>query len=94
MKEIMQLGSVSWVGTVIVGILAGWLAGSVTGSRHGLIINLVIGLVGSFVGFYAARAAGINLHEIFHGWFWGNLIVSAAGASVLLIILRMFGGTR
>ena len=84
MDQIMQLGGVGFWGTVLIGILAGWLAEKFTGSDHGLIMNLIIGLVGSWIGFFVANAAGIQLGEVFHGWFWGNLLVSAAGAIIVL----------
>ncbi len=92
MDQIMQLGSVGFWGTVIIGILAGWLAHKVVGGRGGLIWNLIIGLIGSWIGFYVANAAGIQLGEVFHGWFWGNLLVSAAGAVILLLPFRLLRG--
>ncbi len=94
MDQIMQLGGVGFWGTVLIGILAGWLAEKFTGSDHGLIMNLIIGLVGSWIGFFVANAAGIQLGEVFHGWFWGNLLVSAAGAIILLVVLKLFRGSR
>jgi uncharacterized membrane protein YeaQ/YmgE (transglycosylase-associated protein family) len=90
MDSIMQLGSVGFWGTVLIGILAGWLAHKVVGGHGGLIWNLIVGLVGSWLGFFIASSAGIQLTEVFHGWFWGNLLVSAAGAAILLGVLRMF----
>ena len=92
MDRVMQLGDVHFWGTIIIGILAGWLAHKVMGGRGGLIWNLIIGLVGSWIGFLAADKFNIHLGEIFHGWFWGNLIVSAAGAIVLLFIIRIVRG--
>ncbi|MBK8771723.1 MAG: GlsB/YeaQ/YmgE family stress response membrane protein [Rhizobiales bacterium] len=88
------MGGVGFWGTVLIGILAGWLAEKFTGSDHGLIMNLIIGLVGSWIGFFVANAAGIQLGEVFHGWFWGNLLVSAAGAIILLVVLKLFRGSR
>ena len=92
MEKIMQLGDVSFWGTVLIGILAGWLAHMVMGGRGGLIWNLIIGLAGSWIGFFVAKKLNIDLTEFFHGWFWGNLLVSAAGAIVLLFILRIMRG--
>ncbi len=88
----MQLGDVHFWGTVVIGILAGWLAHTVMGGRGGLIWNLIIGLIGSWIGFFVAEKLNIHLTEFFHGWFWGNLLVSAAGAIVLLFILRILRG--
>ena len=95
MDQIMQLGGVGIGGTIVIGLVAGWLAEKLTGSDHGLIKNLFFGLVGSWLGFFVANAAGIQLGEVFHGWFWGNMLVSAAGAVVIISIMKMlFGGKK
>ena len=47
---------------------------------HGLLKNIIIGVIGSYIGAFLANLLGIQLGEIFSGWFWGNLIVAAAGA--------------
>ena len=92
MDSIMQLGAVGIGGTILIGILAGWVAEKVTGSDHGIIMNLIFGVAGSWLGFFAADAAGIQLGEFFSGWFWGNLLVSAAGAVILLTVVRVLRG--
>ena len=94
MGDIMQLGSVGIGGTILIGIIAGWIAEKLTGSNVGLIVNLITGLIGSWLGFFIAKQAGIQLGEIFHGWFIGNVIVSAAGAVILLMVLKMLRGKR
>ncbi len=94
MDQIMQLGAVGIGGTILIGILAGWVAEELTGSDQGLIMNLIFGIAGSWLGFFAANKVGINLGEIFHGWFWGNLLVSAAGAVILLLVLKLLRGKR
>ena len=94
MGDIMQLGSVGIGGTILIGIVAGWIAEKLTGSNVGMITNLITGLIGSWIGFFVAKQAGIQLGEIFHGWFIGNVLVSAAGAIVLLLVLKMLRGKR
>ncbi len=94
MQGIMDIGSVGFWGTVLIGILAGWVAEKVTGSNMGLIMNLITGIIGSWIGFFIANAANIQLGEFFHGWFWGNLVVSAAGAIILLLVLKVLRGRR
>ncbi len=94
MDQIMQLGSVGIGGTILIGIVAGWIAEKLTGSNVGLIVNLITGLIGSWIGFFIAKQAGIQLGEIFHGWFWGNVLVSAAGAILLLMVLKLMRGRR
>jgi uncharacterized membrane protein YeaQ/YmgE (transglycosylase-associated protein family) len=94
MEGIMQLGAVGIGGTILIGILAGWVAEKVTGSDHGMIMNLIFGIAGSWLGFFAASAAGVQLGEFFSGWFWGNLLVSAAGAVILLTVLKLLRGKK
>ncbi len=94
MQNIMDIGSVGFWGTILIGILAGWVAEKVTGSNMGLIMNLITGIIGSWIGFFIANAANIQLGEFFHGWFWGNLVVSAAGAIILLLVLKLLRGRR
>jgi uncharacterized membrane protein YeaQ/YmgE (transglycosylase-associated protein family) len=94
MQGIMDIGSVGFWGTILIGILAGWIAEKVTGSNMGLIMNLIVGIIGSWIGFFIANAAHIQLGEIFQGWFLGNLVVSAAGAIILLLVLKLLRGRR
>ena len=81
-----------WIGTLFIGALAGIIADKVMKSNHGLLMNIVIGIVGSYIGAFLANALGIQLGEIFSGWFWGNLIVAAIGAVVLIWALRLVRG--
>lgn len=94
MNNLMDLGTVSFGGTLLIGVLAGYIAEKITGSDVGIVINLITGLVGSFIGFFLANAAGIQLGEIFSGWFWGNLVVSAIGATILLFVIKILRGRR
>ncbi|PZF77096.1 GlsB/YeaQ/YmgE family stress response membrane protein [Aestuariivirga litoralis] len=85
-------GGVGWIGTLFIGALAGIIADKVMKTNHGLLMNIVIGIVGSYIGAFLANALGIQLGEIFSGWFWGNLIVAAVGAVVLIWLLRLVRG--
>ncbi len=90
MNNLMDLGGgVGWIGTLFIGGLAGWIAEKIMKTDHGLLRNIVVGILGSIVGAFLANALGIRLNEIFQGWFLGNLIVSAIGAIVLILILRV-----
>ena len=90
MNNLMDLGGgVGWLGTLLIGLLAGWIAESVIGFHMGIIMTVVIGIVGSIIGGMLANALHLQLGGVFHGWFWGNLIVSAAGAIVLLAIVKV-----
>ena len=82
-------GGVGFFGTLFIGFLAGWAAEKITKAKHGLITNIVLGIAGAYVGAFLANALGIRLGEIFQGWFWGNLIVAAFGAVVLIVGYRL-----
>ena len=90
-NNLMDLGGgVGWIGTLLIGGLAGWIAEKVMKENHGLLMNIIIGIIGSYLGAFIANALGIRLGEVFQGWFWGNLIVAAVGAIVLLWLVRLF----
>ncbi len=92
-NHLMDLGGgVGWIGTLFIGALAGIIADKVMKSNHGLLMNIIIGIVGSYIGAFLANLLGIQLGEIFQGWFWGNLIVAAIGAIVLIWALRLVRG--
>ena len=95
MNGLMQLGGdVGFWGTLLIGAVAGWIAEKMTGSQMGLIRNVIVGVVGAYIGFFLANVAGLQLSELFHGWFWGNVLVSAVGAIILLTALRLLRGGR
>ncbi len=93
MNNLMDLGGgVGIFGTLLIGAVAGWLAEKLTGSNMGLIMNVITGIIGAFIGGFLANAAGIQLGEMFHGWFWGNVLVSTVGAVILLLVLKVLRG--
>ncbi len=93
MNNLMDLGGgVGILGTLLIGAVAGWLAEKLTGSNMGLIMNVITGIIGAFIGGFLANAAGIQLGEMFHGWFWGNVLVSTVGAVILLLVLKVLRG--
>ena len=91
MNNLMDLGGgVGIFMTLVIGGLAGWIAAKITNSNMGLIRDIVVGIIGSFIGGRLAGLIGLHLTDFFHGWFWGNLIVSVVGAVILIYIVRMF----
>jgi uncharacterized membrane protein YeaQ/YmgE (transglycosylase-associated protein family) len=95
MNAIMDLGGgVGILGTLLIGGLAGWIAEKLTGSNMGLIRNIITGVIGAYIGSFIANAAGIKLGEVFQGWFLGNLLVSVAGAVILLFAFKLLRGGR
>ena len=94
-QHLMDLGGgVGFFGTLLIGVLAGWIAEKVTRGEHGLITNLIIGIIGAYIGGFLANALGLRLGEVFHGWFWGNLLVSVVGAVILILAYRLVMGRR
>jgi uncharacterized membrane protein YeaQ/YmgE (transglycosylase-associated protein family) len=94
-QHLMDLGGgVGFFGTLLIGVLAGWIAEKVTRGEHGLITNLIIGILGAYIGGFLANALGLRLGEVFHGWFWGNLLVSVVGAVILILAYRLVMGRR
>lgn len=91
--SLMDLGGgVGIFGTLLIGGVAGWIAEKLTGSSHGLLTNIVIGILGAFIGGWIANALGLQLGELFDGWFWGNVLVSVVGAVLLITVYRMLRG--
>ena len=75
----------SIIAWLIIGAIAGWLAGTfVKGGGFGLIGDIVVGIIGAFVGGWLA---GVFHVHIGGGWI-STILTAAAGAVVLLIILR------
>jgi len=86
----MHLSNENLVIIVLVGLLAGWLAGQVMrGAGFGLIGDLVVGLLGALIGDWLLPRLDIHI-----GVGLVALIINAfIGAIVLLIILRLVGGS-
>lgn len=77
----------SFVIWIIIGIVAGWLASLVVGGAGNLLGYLIAGLVGSVVGGWLAARFNWRLNV-------GNalveqLIISAIGAIIVLIVVRI-----
>jgi uncharacterized membrane protein YeaQ/YmgE (transglycosylase-associated protein family) len=89
-NHLMDLGGgVGWIGTLLIGGLAGWIAEKLTKSNMGLIMNIIVGIIGAYIGAFLANALGIQLGELFSGWFWGNLLVAVVGAVILLLAVQV-----
>ncbi len=91
--SLMDLGGgVGWIGTLLIGGIAGWIAEKITKTNMGVIMNIVVGVIGAYIGAFLANAMNLHLGEIFHGWFWGNLLVAVVGAVILLTVLKLLRG--
>ncbi|MDQ4144342.1 MAG: GlsB/YeaQ/YmgE family stress response membrane protein [Actinomycetota bacterium] len=74
---------------IIVGGIAGWLASIVTGTdwRMGCLLNIVVGVLGAVIGGWIFRNLGLVPPR---GAWIGTIVVAFVGATVLLLIVRLF----
>ncbi|MCW2275980.1 GlsB/YeaQ/YmgE family stress response membrane protein [Rhodoblastus acidophilus] len=82
------MGLLSWI---ILGAIAGFVGSKlVHGSGQGLLLNVALGIVGALVGGYLATLLGMGGVSGFNLW---SVIVSIAGAVIVLVVYRKFSGT-
>jgi uncharacterized membrane protein YeaQ/YmgE (transglycosylase-associated protein family) len=89
----IQAGSPrSFLGWIILGLIAGWLAGKlVRGEGFGCIGDVILGLIGSVIGGWLFTKLGI-----FHtNTFLLSLAAATVGAVILVAIAHLFfGGSK
>jgi uncharacterized membrane protein YeaQ/YmgE (transglycosylase-associated protein family) len=81
---------VGWIGAIIIGGIAGWIAEKMMHAEHGLLLNIVLGIVGALV---LNAILMLIFGATLGGWF-GQLIVGAVGAMLLIWAYRMIRGNR
>jgi uncharacterized membrane protein YeaQ/YmgE (transglycosylase-associated protein family) len=83
--------SLSWISIIVIGGLAGWLASIVarTNERMGCLLNIVIGVIGAVIGGWIFRSLDLDAPG---GRFFSSLVVAFVGATIFLLILRLFRG--
>jgi uncharacterized membrane protein YeaQ/YmgE (transglycosylase-associated protein family) len=83
----MYLSNESLLVILFVGLIAGWLAGKIVrGTGFGIIGDILVGIAGAFVASWLFPKLGIAI-----GTGLGReIIYSAIGAVVLLLIVRLF----
>ena len=79
---------IGWIGSLIIGALAGWIAEKIMKTDQGLLMNIVLGIVGAVVLNWLLFAIVVTT---LGGWI-GQLIVAAAGACLLIYVVRMVRG--
>ena len=76
---------IGWIGALIIGALAGLIAEMIMKTQQGLLMNIVFGILGAVVlNALLFAVFGTTLG----GWI-GQLIVAAAGACLLIAVMRM-----
>ncbi len=85
----MYMSTQSILVILVVGIIAGWLAGKIVrGTGFGLIGDLVVGIAGALVATLLLPRLGIHLGS----GIVSEIIYSALGAIILLLIVRLIRG--
>ena len=76
---------IGWIGALIIGGLAGWIAEKIMNANQGLLMNILLGILGALVlNWLLIAITGTTLG----GWL-GQLIVAAAGACLLIFVVRL-----
>ena len=88
----IQAGSPrSFLGWVILGLIAGWLAGLLARGRgFGCIGDVLLGLIGSVIGGWIFS----KLRIVHHDTFLWSLAAATIGAVILVSIAHLFFGNK
>jgi uncharacterized membrane protein YeaQ/YmgE (transglycosylase-associated protein family) len=85
----MVLSNEGIVVILFVGLIAGWLAGKIVrGTGFGIIGDIIVGIAGAFISSLLFPRLGIHLGV----GIVSEIIYSAIGAVVLLLIVRLLRG--
>ena len=85
----MYISSESLLVILFVGLVAGWLAGKIVrGTGFGIIGDILVGIAGAFVASFLFPKLGIHIGT----GLISEIIYSAIGAVVLLLIVRLVRG--
>ncbi len=86
----MQMSSESLLVILFVGLVAGWLAGKIVrGTGFGIVGDILVGIAGAFIASLLFPALHIDIPV---GHIVREIIYSAIGAVVLLLIVRLVRG--
>ncbi len=81
----------SFLISIVVGVIAGFVAEKVMRSNGGIWTNLFVGLLGGILGGVVVNAMGLTA---IGDALLDRIVVSACGAILLLAIWRAIKGTR
>ena len=85
----MVLSSESIIVILFVGLVAGWLAGKIVrGTGFGVIGDILVGIAGALISSLLFPRLGIHLGS----GLLSEIIYSAIGAVILLLIVRLLRG--
>lgn len=86
----MEAAGIGWIAAILIGGIAGWLAEKVTRSNMGLLTNIILGVIGAGIAAWLFGLFGVRMQA---GWL-GYLISGFVGASLLILVTRLFYPTR
>ena len=79
---------------VLVGLVAGFLASHLAlGRGLGLFGDTIVGIIGAFVGGFLAAVFHIGIAVVGHPII-STIIIAFIGAALLLLVVRLFTGSR
>ena len=85
----MRLSNEGILVILFVGLVAGWLAGKIVrGTGFGIIGDIVVGIAGALIASFLFPKLGIHLGT----GLASEIIYSAIGAIVLLLVVRLIRG--
>ena len=85
----MQMSNEGILVILFVGLIAGWLAGKIVrGTGFGIIGDIIVGIAGALISTLLFPRLGIHLGT----GLVSEIIYSAIGAVVLLLIVRLLRG--
>lgn len=82
----------SFIGWILIGLVAGWLAGKIARGRgFGCLADVILGLIGAVLGGWIFTKLGIFGRTTPESWLY-SLAAATIGAVVLVLIARVFAG--
>ena len=75
---------------LLFGALVGWIAGLIMKSDNSLLRNIILGIIGSIVGGFIASILGFGEFGADFSFNLTNIIISVAGACLLIFLSRVF----
>jgi len=77
---------------LLIGLVAGFFASRIAlGHGLGLFGDVIVGIIGAILGGFLAAVFHVNVQIVGHPII-SEMIVAFAGAVILLLIVRLFGG--
>ena len=86
--RISEIETRSWIGWLLLGLIAGWLAGKISRGRgFGCITDIVLGLVGGVLGGWVFTKLGLVGYS---SSFLYSLAAATLGAVIIVAIAHLF----